>query len=484
MLATANIIQAVANIKNAEKERLKPHLKVMRTTGAAKEKIIRDVVLFNLLEARGNFKSLVQCLAVCKSFRTAVSGSWHLLGALDADPRMALPDVVAALGRMGVGLKRLNLEPAFRTLRLSTGGTGPWNWTKELSSSCTDLVTRGVTLEELNISSMPQENSWLGLQSLFKSLTGIARQLSQLHIKGCGICIEVHQGLLLAELVKASPRLRVLKLHDLSPNRLLKLNVLESLTALTNLEELSFCRNFLQDDELHAMTALELSSVHTLKLAGPNVFYRNIDPTEFLPFPHESNGINANRGQAGLTALCKRLGECGALRHLDMTALFSYDSQFQGCFAGLHMLSRLETLNFSWNALFDEVPLSEFPSLSKSFSSTAERASRPTYSPPLDLPLCWKLQGCKDFCKCLSTSRDAGLLPSLKHLSLRACRIGSVGFCSHLLPVVSQLGSLRTLDLGGNHFGDAGAIALSHVLHTLTALTKVTCFNSHEVRAD
>jgi len=87
------------------------------------------------------------------------------------------------------------------------------------------------------------------------------------------------------------------------------------------------------------------------------------------------------------------------------------------------------------------------------------------------------LQGCEDFCTCLSTSREAGLLPSLKHLSLRACRIGSVGFCSHLLPVVSQLGfSLRTLDLGGNHLGDAGAIALSHVLHTLTALTEVKCF--------
>jgi len=333
------------------------------------EQIIRDVVLFNLLEARdghGNFKSLVLCSAVCKSFQKAITGSWHLLGALDAHPRMALPDVVAALGRMGGGLKRLNLEPAFRTLLRSTGGTGPWKWTKELSSAFNNMVTRGVTLEELNVSCMPQEMNWLCLQLMFESLTGITRQLSQLHVRGCKLSIEAGQGLLLVELIKASPMLRVLNLHDLSHNNLPSVHVLESLKALKHLEELSLCRNFLQDAHLHAIAKLELSSLRKLILAGPNEIFSRFqdDFTQIFPFPYSSNGVNPNRGQDGLTALCKRLGECCALRHLDMTALFSYDSQFQGCFEGLHMLSRLETLNFNWNALFDEVSLSIFPSLS------------------------------------------------------------------------------------------------------------------------
>ena len=85
----------------------------------------------------------------------------------------------------------------------------------------------------------------------------------------------------------------------------------------------------------------------------------------------------------------------------------------------------------------------------------------------------FQMQGCEDLCQCLLMSQEVGLLPALRNLSLRSCRIGSVGLSTHLAPVLSQLGSLRSLDLGGNHLADAGAIALSHVLqHALTGLTK------------
>ena len=87
----------------------------------------------------------------------------------------------------------------------------------------------------------------------------------------------------------------------------------------------------------------------------------------------------------------------------------------------------------------------------------------------------FQMQGCEDLCQCLLMSQEVGLLPALRNLSLRSCRIGSVGLSTHLAPVLSQLGSLRSLDLGGNHLADAGAIALSHVLqHALTGLTKAT----------
>ena len=87
----------------------------------------------------------------------------------------------------------------------------------------------------------------------------------------------------------------------------------------------------------------------------------------------------------------------------------------------------------------------------------------------------FQMQGCEDLCQCLLMSQEVGLLPALRNLSLRSCRIGSVGLSTHLAPVLSQLGSLRSLDLGGNHLADAGAIALSHVLqHALTGLTEAT----------
>ena len=86
------------------------------------------------------------------------------------------------------------------------------------------------------------------------------------------------------------------------------------------------------------------------------------------------NGVSPNRGRAGLTALCKKLGHHGVLKHLDMTALFSYDRLFKGCFAGLHLLNRLETLELSWNALFDAV-FSLLPSVTDSLLSFLDCSS-------------------------------------------------------------------------------------------------------------
>ena len=519
-----------------------------------KERLIRDIVLFYLLEARDGDCGwpLSKCSAVCKSFRAAVSNSWQLLHGLDLNPQMALDDVRAALGRMGGGLKRLTFGRLFQRAQLMQDSllnglstqrsiiSGPLSWTVELSTEFNNLSTRGVQLEELDISFLPREDDWLALQGFFDSLSGIAGELQQLNASSCRLHVETGQGLLLAELLKANPSLRVL---DVSGNQL---QGADALLHLKNLEELCFYGNVLQDAHLITMSALELSSLQTLRAGGPNkceVDFEVLDLMHGMQWPDvdwpncmllyiNRNGVSPNRGRAGLTALCKKLGDHGVLKHLDMTALFSYDRLFKGCFAGLHLLKMLETLDLSWNALFDEVILFDPPSLTLyspkfsplksvlpvgatpvltnifanvlnahvsglSFSTTylpilgrvsPARLPSPTSSPHSASLVCgvcsqprllalmvFQMQGCEDLCQCLLMSQEVGLLPALRNLSLRSCRIGSVGLSTHLAPVLSQLGSLRSLDLGGNHLADAGAIALSHVLqHALTGLTKAT----------
>jgi hypothetical protein len=384
-----------------------------------KEQLIRDIVLFYLLEAPccsiclkqspsrhrdgdcgwpcglvnrcsdhyGTFKALSQCSAVCKSFRAAVSNSWQLLHGLDLNPQMALDDVRTALGRMGGGLKRLTFGRLFQRAQLMQDSllnglstqrsiiSGPLSWTVELSTEFNNLSTRGVQLEELDISFLPREDDWLALQGFFDSLSGIAGELQQLNASSCRLHVETGQGLLLAELLKANPSLRVL---DVSGNQL---QGADALLHLKNLEELCFYGNVLQDAHLITMSALELSSLQTLRAGGPNkceVDFEVLDLMHGMQWPDDldpplgavancmllyinRNGVSPNRGRAGLTALCKKLGDHGVLKHLDMTALFSYDRLFKGCFAGLHLLKMLETLDLSWNALFDEVILFEPP---------------------------------------------------------------------------------------------------------------------------
>ena len=245
--------------------------------------------------------------------------------------------------------------------------SGPLSWTVELSTEFNNLSTRGVQLEELDISFLPREDDWLALQGFFDSLSGIAGELQQLNASSCRLHVETGQGLLLAELLKANPSLRVL---DVSGNQL---QGADALLHLKNLEELCFYGNVLQDAHLITMSALELSSLQTLRAGGPNkceVDFEVLDLMHGMQWPDDCmllyinrNGVSPNRGRAGLTALCKKLGDHGVLKHLDMTALFSYDRLFKGCFAGLHLLKMLETLDLSWNALFDEVILFDPPSL-------------------------------------------------------------------------------------------------------------------------
>ena len=355
-----------------------------------KERLIRDIVLFYLLEAPCCSICLKQspsrhrdgdcgwplskCSAVCKSFRAAVSNSWQLLHGLDLNPQMALDDVRTALGRMGGGLKRLTFGRLFQRAQLMQDSllnglstqrsiiSGPLSWTVELSTEFNNLSTRGVQLEELDISFLPREDDWLALQGFFENLSGIAGELQQLNASSCRLHVETGQGLLLAELLKANPSLRVL---DVSGNQL---QGADALLHLKNLEELCFYGNVLQDTHLITMSALELSSLQTLQVGGPNQFeildrmHGTQNGLDMLLFINR-NGVSPNRGRAGLTALCKKLGDHGVLKHLDMTALFSYDRLFKGCFAGLHLLKMLETLDLSWNALFDEVILFDPPSL-------------------------------------------------------------------------------------------------------------------------
>jgi hypothetical protein len=382
-----------------------------------KEQLIRDIVLFYLLEAPccsiclkqspsrhrdgdcgwpcglvnrcsdhyGTFKALSQCSAVCKSFRATVSNSWQLLHGLDLDPQMALTDVRTALGRTGGGLKRLTFGPLFQRAQLLQDSllngrstqrsiiSGPLSWTVELSTEFNNLAIRGVHLEELDISFLPREDDWLALQGFFDSLGGIAGELQQLNASSCRLCVETGQSLLLAELLKANPSLRVL---DVSGNQL---QGADALLHLKNLEELCFYGNVLQDTHLITMSALELSSLQTLQVGGPNQFeildrmHGTQNGLDMLLFINR-NGVSPNRGRAGLTALCKKLGHHGVLKHLDMTALFSYDRLFKGCFAGLHLLNRLETLELSWNALFDAV-FSLLPSITDSLLSFLDCSS-------------------------------------------------------------------------------------------------------------